>query len=54
MISLKNIASNGIHIPNNLSLIRRGASKADAIIGVKFGGWGISLEDASRIAKKTR
>ena len=54
MISLINIAKIGIAIPNNLSLIRRGAMMADAIIGVKFGGCGIILDKARITPKKKR
>ena len=54
MISLINIATIGIAIPNHLSLISRGAMIADANIGVKLNGWGIILVSARITPKKTR
>ena len=54
MTSLINIATIGIAIPNHLSLISNGAMMAEASIGVKFDGWGIILDRARIIPKKTK
>ena len=44
IISLKNMAKIGRAIPNILSFISIGPIIADAKIGVKLDGWGITLE----------
>jgi hypothetical protein len=53
-MSATNIPSIGIAIPNNLSFKSKGAIIADANIGVKFGGCGIILANASTRPNNTK
>ena len=54
IISEINIAIIGVVAPNHLSLRSKGHIIAEAIIGVKFGGWGIILEITKIKVKKNK